>query len=169
MGVTTGNKDFFLNQRGFTLIELMVTIAIGGILLSLAIGAWGSMRENTRVDSAKEHVVSILQQARLKALSSGLDQVVNVKASADIITNTLGQDRNFSTDRINIQKFVCTGCVATDPVVDTITFTRRGTAINKNILVTSPGSNRQFIIMVNGVTGRIAVRTQCNVGTGKCL
>jgi len=156
-------KGHFTNQQGFTLIEMMVTIAIGGILLSIAAGSWNNMRENTRVDSAKEHVVSILQQARLKALSSGLDQTVDVKASTDIINDALGQDNNFSLDRVNVQKFACNTCTASDPVSDLITFKRRGTSVNKNIMVSSPGSNRSFIIMVNNVTGRIDVRTRCVV------
>ncbi len=141
---------------------MMVTIAIGAILLAIAIGAYGNMREDTRVDSAKEQITSILQQARLRALSSGTEQAIVFDYVNDGVTDALGQ--SYSFDNINLQKFVCGTCASSDPTTTasrTFTFRRRGTADNKNIRVSSVGSDREFIVMVNNVTGRIDIRTQC--------
>ena len=159
-----------LGQRGFTLMELMVVVAIMTILIALGSGAWNQYRENTRVDSAKELIVSAFQQARLKALSSGSAQAVTFDHVANTFVSALGVTHDFSG--VNVQKFICGTCVATDPVAPQIVnFYRRGSAslIPQNVRVSRNGSDKTFIIMVNNITGRVAVRTTCISGSpGKC-
>jgi len=147
-------------QRGFTLVELMATIAIGGILMAMGANAYASMRENTRVESAKEHIVSVFQQARLRAISQRVEQKVSFDHSDNTMIDASGQTHVF--EGVDIQKFVCTGCVPSDPNADDIPFRSRGTASNKNIKVSSLGSDKEFIVMVHSVTGRVDVRTSCS-------
>ncbi|MBL4759781.1 MAG: prepilin-type N-terminal cleavage/methylation domain-containing protein [Mariprofundaceae bacterium] len=162
MGVTTGNKECFLNQRGFTLIELMVTIAIAGILLSIAVGAWGQMRENTRVESAKESIVSSLQMMRLRALSTGVDQVVTFDWANDTVSYTTNATMTSALAPVDIQGFKCTGAVLKATGTDTYTFTSRGRVVfsdvaTQNLRVMKAGVSSMFTIKVNNVTGRIVV------------
>jgi prepilin-type N-terminal cleavage/methylation domain-containing protein len=152
-------------QAGFSLIELMVVIAILGFLMTIGNGAWSQYRESTRVDSAKEKVVSILQQARLKALSSGTNQMVTLGYSTEKVTDILGRQVTF--ENVNLEYFVCGTCTATNPPDKTLIFKRggtvAGTASAKNIRVSSPATGKSYIVMVNNVTGRVDVRTQCSV------
>jgi len=149
-------------QGGFTLIELLVVIAILGILMAIGGTSWTSYREATRVDSAKEKVVSVLQQARLKALSSGFSQNVTFDHSNDTMTDITGKQSSF--DGVNIQRFVCGTCTASDPASQVFTFTRSGTSANKNIKVSSATTGKSFIVMVSQVTGRVDIRTTCSAG-----
>ena len=55
-------------QRGFTLIELMVVVAIMGILLSLGIPAFSEWNRNTRIRNQAESVLTGLQIARAEAV-----------------------------------------------------------------------------------------------------
>jgi len=161
MGVFFGKKHF-LSQRGFTLIELMVTITIGGILLSIAVGAWGQLRERTRVESAKENIVSALQMMRLRALSTGVNQVVTFDWTNDTVSYTTNATMTSAFAPVDIQGFKCTGSVLKPAGTDTYTFKPRGSVgfsdpAAQNIRVMKTGVNKMFTIKVNDVTGRIVV------------
>ncbi len=55
-------------QTGFTLIELMVTIAVLGILLSIAIPAFQNMVLNSRITAQANQAITALNYARSEAV-----------------------------------------------------------------------------------------------------
>ena len=55
-------------QRGVTLIELMVGLAIFGLLVALAIPSYSAWIQNTQIRTAAESIVNGLQLARNEAL-----------------------------------------------------------------------------------------------------
>lgn len=59
-----------MKQRnaGFTLIEMMVALAIGGILTAIAVPNFSQMREGYRLRSAAYQVFAVLQRARSEAV-----------------------------------------------------------------------------------------------------
>jgi prepilin-type N-terminal cleavage/methylation domain-containing protein len=56
------------NANGFTLIELMVTIAVLAILVTLAVPSFADFRQRTVLRGAAEQVVSFWGDARFEAL-----------------------------------------------------------------------------------------------------
>lgn len=60
-------------QRGYTLAELLVVLAITGLSMGLAAPALGSLLWRWRVDSAVQAWAGDLQAARLQALRAGED------------------------------------------------------------------------------------------------
>lgn len=56
------------NVRGFSLVELMITVAVMAILMAAVGPAIGSWMVNTRERSAAEAVLAGLQKARLEAI-----------------------------------------------------------------------------------------------------
>lgn len=66
---------------GFTLIELMVTIAVLAILLVVAIPSFITFRERAAVRGAGDQLVSFWANARLEALKRDLPVTVVIKKS----------------------------------------------------------------------------------------
>lgn len=69
-------------QRGFTLIELMVTIAIGAILLSVGAPMLADYVANSRLRAAGEAVLSEVLYAQQEAIKRNAVVRLSVKGSA---------------------------------------------------------------------------------------
>jgi prepilin-type N-terminal cleavage/methylation domain-containing protein len=68
---------FWENERGFTLPEVLIVIAIMGILAAIAIPMWWNVVEGRNVDSAANQLVSDLRLAHTRATNQLSDwQVV---------------------------------------------------------------------------------------------
>lgn len=67
------NGRAWRSERGFTLPELLMTIAILGILLAIAIAIWNSVIDARRVDAAANQLASDLRLAHTKATNQLTD------------------------------------------------------------------------------------------------
>lgn len=56
------------NQRGFSLVELVVAMVVLGVLMSMAIPSFQSWIQNTQLRTASESVLAGLQLARAEAV-----------------------------------------------------------------------------------------------------
>jgi type IV fimbrial biogenesis protein FimT len=67
--------------RGFTLIELMITLAVAAILLTVAVPNFRELIERNRVSSHTNLMVGALQLARSEAIKRGSNLVILCKSS----------------------------------------------------------------------------------------
>jgi prepilin-type N-terminal cleavage/methylation domain-containing protein len=67
--------------RGFTLIELMVTIAVLGVFVSLALPSFQELIQSNRIQSTTAEFQSALAMARGEAIKRGGDSKVTILAN----------------------------------------------------------------------------------------
>lgn len=65
-----------IRQRGITLIELMMTLAIAGILVAMGVPALGSMLAHTHQQTAGDALQDSLMQARELSVTRGIQVIV---------------------------------------------------------------------------------------------
>ena len=70
------------HSKGFTLVELMVVVAIVAILAAMAAPSYRDMIDRYRLRSAADDVLSMLANARAQSVKIGLDAAVSSTTGA---------------------------------------------------------------------------------------
>jgi len=183
------------NQAGFTLVELMVVIAIMGIMMSIAGGAWGTLRADEQVRSAAEKVRSAMTAARMNALTTGQTQYVGIDLANNKVATVTDVASVYDTalgtwsvntiwetfEAVNLQESKATGLNPATANTGIKTFQFKATGQAQDVLgVTKSTSVRinakdssvtfAMLAVVQGVIGRVRL-AECKVivvGTGEC-
>ena len=178
------NNGTNFNQRAFTLIEVLVTIAIAGILLALAAPSFVATTQKMRALGEANGFANDLQFARSEAIKQG--QPVSLCASADgtsclltgtwhqgwiVFSDPLGTLAVTSSGILRIQKTWTNSDTFQDAVpTASITFGREGFMTGSTAIVlalhTTPSNTSATQCVEIKRTGRQRVIAS---GTGSCL
>lgn len=89
-GACRGNGSMTsMTSMGFTLIELVVAMAIFAILLSQAMPLYQSITGSMRARSAAERMLQDVQWAQSQAIAHNTDYILNASAACDWEISTL--------------------------------------------------------------------------------
>jgi type IV fimbrial biogenesis protein FimT len=79
-------------QKGFTLVELMITLAMAAILLGIGVPAMQDMSSNARMRTEANNMVSMLQFARSEAVKYQYEVVICPSADGATCANGANPD-----------------------------------------------------------------------------
>jgi type IV fimbrial biogenesis protein FimT len=77
-----------MDRRGFTLVELLVVLAVGSILLAIAVPGYAFLVNNSRLAVVTNDLVTALHLARSEAIKRGVRVTVCKSGSAIAVTPT---------------------------------------------------------------------------------
>ncbi|MDD2545481.1 MAG: GspH/FimT family pseudopilin [Burkholderiaceae bacterium] len=138
---------------GFSLIELMVVIAITAILLTLAAPSFVEMLARRRLEGVANELSADLQYARSLAVASHANTQVQVSSSTQYDITSPPGGTNYKT-------MVLTGGTTLDPVPVTLVFESRlgslSTSADQVVTVGNSGTLATLKITV-GPSGRVQI------------
>lgn len=138
--------------RGFTLIEVVVVLAILSVSVALVLPAVGRGTDGLRLRTEAGRVAALLRQARERAVG----QRHAARVSLDRTRNTVALTAA-DPDKPVRELSVPTGLrVSVARGGDTVTFSSRGLTRDTRWILEAPGG-RRLAITVEGVTGRVTV------------
>ena len=127
--------------KGFTLVEMMVVIAIIGIVSAIAIPNFYSYAAGMKLRSASRDLYSTLQDTRMKAIRQSTRWAVEFPSSSSYRVVNCGPDNNCSANNVyhsttNISQY--SGITASGAFPITFEFTSEGTCNAGTITFTDP-------------------------------
>lgn len=92
-----------LRNKGFTIIELMVVIAVVGLLAALTIGGFRSTFEKTRLDEDKNKIRAFYQRTNRYAITDGWDYKMEIDRDGEFLRCTKDTPASTTKDSIGLR------------------------------------------------------------------
>jgi prepilin-type N-terminal cleavage/methylation domain-containing protein len=147
-------------QRGFTLVEVMIVVAMIGIMAAIAVPSFLSWLPNMRLKADARDLYSNMQKAKMEAIKS------NTPTSLNFTSGTGSPCTGGSYTFTNSAGAIVNGSMANDVCLSTPTafpggFDTNGTAFGAtgSITLTHPQSSKTYTI-TQTITGSIRLQLQ---------
>lgn len=148
---------------GFTMIELLVGMVIVGALAAMSTSGWLRYQRTVEHRGSAQELVSTLRNAQQRALAEATSYCVSfdvTRRSYELFRSACGPAGDGETDRTQSPRIelVSPDFQQTDgSTAPRVTFTARGSASKGTVLVTRENSAKQYVITVEGLTGRVSL------------
>lgn len=115
------------NKRGFTLIELIVVLAVLAIIMAIAVPRFGGVREQAKVDADMATLASIAKLAEFEFVrlnTSTDEEALSDETIKSLIKNNFGDGKIFQSE--DLKDYTGVGVEFIDGKVTTIIVTSNG-------------------------------------------
>jgi prepilin-type N-terminal cleavage/methylation domain-containing protein len=151
-------------ESGFTLVELLVTMAIASVLMSIGIYGFVNWQHTAQQQGSASALVSSLRTASERAISEGRTYCVDVSGSTSYSLWRYSCDAGGTkvAGPNTVQSNISLATVNTLPVGAAcpgghkcVYFYPRGTAVPTTVTVSSSVRSRTYVVHVEGLTARV--------------
>ena len=129
-------------QKGFTLIELMVVVAVAAILLMLAVPSFNDSLARRRLEGFANELAADLQYARTQAVGNNANVSLVTTATGYTVTGTTGGTGGTNVTYKTIT--LATGISITQPITVTFSAFRGFPAASATIAISSANTSAQL-------------------------
>ena len=152
-------------DSGFTMIELLVTIALLGLMMAIAVSGWTSWAKASRQSGTARELLSVMRQAQVRAVTEGRPICVSFRVAQNDYTLYRGTCDDAAkvtiigpvpSDSANVQ-LAAPSFTGPSGTSTGVTFSARGTAWPGSVQVTRSGSSKTYTLTVEGLTGRVSL------------
>lgn len=156
----SGTRRFVCRHKGFSFVEMMAVLALLSILAALAVPSFVRWRQNLEYREAARNIVSLLREARSRAIARNREHRVEFEQSSrryglragDKAVNSNWPDVPPVTDWAT-----CPSEVNFSANISSVQFNTNGTANGGTITVKDGLLVKKYEIVVNR-TGRIRIK-----------
>jgi type IV fimbrial biogenesis protein FimT len=169
--MTTSTYKPTISARGFTLLELMFTVALAAVMLGIAVPAFRSMTASNRMVTQANDLVGAVNYARSAAITRNSNMTLCRASTASITTcvggvaawtNWIVRDAGGTVvKRGTFNTYNGSITLNSDFAVDAVTFGSDGLARTGGALV----SNRAFTVCSTGLTTDNMRRIELGAGS----
>lgn len=153
-------------QEGFTLVELIVTIAVMAIIAMMAAPSMSNLLESKRLDTNQRDLISTLSEAKSQAVLGRQNVSVNLNSAASNTATSLNWQASFNIQLKKLKN-------ANDPTIlldtTTLIFNANGIVSNitQDVLIsicnTKINTQKNFILTKLGTLVFKAEETPCSL------
>ncbi len=150
-------------DAGFTLIEILVSLTILGVILAIGVGGWSGWAAANEQEGAVATLRGTMRDAQQQAvteassicvmLQAGTDKYATYLGACDAPSKTLLRGP-FALDSKRVH-LVAPSFAGPSGSSTGVTFSSRGTATPGSVKVTRDGSSKVWQLSVEGLTGRV--------------
>jgi type II secretion system protein H len=157
-------------DAGFTMIEVMVTIVLLGIMMAIAVGGYRSWAFAHQQSGTARTLQSVLRQSQQRAITEGRSVCVEFNTAASTYTvyrSSTAAPACSDPAKVNVRGPVTTAgksvhlgtatFASPDGAVAKVSFTPHGSAWAGKVTVTRDGSSKVYVLTVEGLTGRVSL------------
>ena len=154
-------EDIRMRERGFTITELMIVVAIMGGLTAVATPSISRWLTSIRMESATREVASTLQLARVKAITQNTSIRINFDTAANVYQMQQRNSANLAIwNNVDKAKKLPAGIRFVSVTGNPVTFQsgRGSTLPGSNSTITLQNTQGKSNAVVVAQTGRVLIR-----------
>lgn len=155
------------DDAGFTLLEILVAMSIAGALTGLAVGPFRNYERATQEQGSVRDVVSTLRNTQERAVSEARTYCVSFDmtartyvtarpvnpAATPLVCDTANAVRG--PVKLRSQILFSSITFTTGSGSAAVFFSPRGSATPGTVVLSRPGSSKQYTVSVEGLTARV--------------